>query len=436
MALASFVAALLGQLAYATQSSDQATESTPATRILLVDLDDVGHATVKSARTPTLDGLTRTGRHFTTLVTAPTCSPSRAMLNTGARCSHPNVLLGRVIRAKYKGSQAYSLPTEPLVPLAKLVAQSGRRTAKIGKWHLAQDSELAHPGACGWQEYTGVFSNLKVGKSTYTSYTRTAGGKAAPADGPYLTTQETDDAIDAVKRGVDLVSLSYHAPHKPWHRPPATLVSKESQAIPADAPLVETELAALMLEACDRELGRLLEAAETAGYVVFVFGDNGGQDSTREVGGKGTFLDSGIVVPMWAKGPGIQPGVDESIVSMVDFYATVAELFGIERAPATQGPHSISFAGALKGEPGAREWAYAEIFTVLGEDPRKRMNIQWQRAVRGKRFKLFENRGGRHTALFDLDADPFEQRNLLDSKPLAPEALAAFNEYRGILAGI
>lgn len=404
-------------------------------RILLVDLDDVGHDTVASAHTPTLDELTETGRFYPTLVTAPTCSPSRAMFNTGARCSHPGVLFGRVIRAKYKGKQAYKLPSEPLIPLAKLVADSGRKTAKIGKWHLAQATETDHPHECGWQEYRGVMPNLKVGKSSYHSFSQTVNGATETSEGRYLTTVETDDAIDALRRGVDLVSVSYHAPHKPWHRPPAELLGEKSRAIPMDANLAEPDLTSLMLEACDHELGRLIAEAEKAGYLVFVFGDNGGQDTTREIGGKGSFLDSGIVVPLWVKGPGVAPGVDQSVVSMVDFYGTVAELFGIERSRKTQGPHSVSFARTLGGEePHAREWAYCEIFTVFGEDPRRRMDIQWMRAIRGPRYKLFENRGARHMTFVDLEADPDEQRNLLDHEPLRHDVRMVLLEYQKILS--
>lgn len=413
----------------------------PKTKILLVDLDDVGHAAVAAARTPTLDALRKSGRYYPTLVTAPTCSPSRAMLQTGAWCSHPDVLVGRVLRNKYKGSQAYALPVRPLQPLATFVASSGRTTAKVGKWHLSQASEVSHPIECGWQSYQGVISNLLIATDTYESFPKVTDGKTERLEGRYITSDETDDAIAAIGNNVDLVSLSYHAPHKPWHVPPAKLleprldVAGQPMEIQGDG-LSDEQLTLLMLEACDHELARVLAAAESHGYTVFVFGDNGGQNSRDETGGKGTFLDTGIVVPLWVTGPGVLPGEDSALVSMVDFYATIAELLGIERDPKSQGPHSQSFAASLSGGPTTRWYAYSEIFDKLGEDPRSRMNIQWQRAVRTGRYKLFQNRGAGYYTFVDLEADPGEEVNLLESLPLAPAAKTAYDALFKVLASI
>ncbi|WP_419191358.1 sulfatase [Saltatorellus ferox] len=431
-----------GQRAEASEDAPAEAGDDRPTKVLLIDLDDVGHGMIAEARTPTLDGLAARGRFYTTLVTAPTCSPSRAMLQTGAWCSDPNVLLGRVLRNKYKGSQAYELPTKPLQTLASFVAASGRSTAKVGKWHLSQASATAHPNECGWQSYRGVISNLIVASDTYESYPKVVDGKEQRLEGRYITSDETDDAIAAVEQGVDLVSVSYHAPHKPWHVPPAELLAPrfdgEGKPLEISAEgLSNEEMTLLMLEACDHELGRLLEAAEARGYTVFVFGDNGGQNSREEEGGKGTFLESGIVVPMWAVGPGIEPGVDRSLLSMVDFYATIAELFGLERDPKTQGPDSFSFARTFGGEMiGPRYWAYSETFDVLGEDPRKRISIQWQRAVRGRRYKLFQNRGAGFFTLVDLEEDPEEKVNLLDKLPLSGEADEAHKALLQILYSI
>ncbi|MEM6569136.1 MAG: sulfatase-like hydrolase/transferase [Planctomycetota bacterium] len=375
--------------------------------VLVVDIDDVGSELAREARTETLDWIAENGRVFTSFVASPVCSPSRAMFQTGAYPSHPDLLLGQVVTVDAE----YEMPTGPLVPLGTLVSDAGLRTAKIGKWHLAPGSAIDHPARCGWQRYVGVPGNVFGEGNGYTSYEKVTGGEAARVEGRYLTTDETDDAIAAVREGFDLVSVSYHAPHKPYHVPPEGLHGVEP---------IESfrDHARAMLEACDRELGRLVRAALERDYVVLVFSDNGTGRLAK--GQKGTMLDGGIVVPMWAIGPGVAPGVDASPVSVVDLYATIAELLGVETGGPTRGPHSISFARTLAGERGTRRFTYSETFRGLGEDPRT-SGKPWNRALRGTRFKL-EIRGKaskRKMLLFDLQADPTERTNLISAASLA-----------------
>ena len=64
------------------------------------------------------------------------------------------------------------------------------------------------------------------------------------------------------------------------------------------------------------------------------------------------------------------------------------------------------------------------------------MNIQWQRAVRTGRYKLFQNRGAGYYTFVDLEADPGEEVNLLESLPLAPAAKTAYDALFKVLASI
>ena len=140
--------------------------------------------------------------------------------------------------------------------------------------------------------------------------------------------------------GYDLISLSYHAPHQPFHNPPPSLHT-------FSLPLVgERRQAQAALQAVDTELARLTPLALALGYTVIIYSDNG---LAGTLGGlKGTVYEGGVRTMLWAIGPGVLPGVDNSLIEVVDLYATVLEILGVSQGP-MDGPDSESFAPLLQG---------------------------------------------------------------------------------------
>ncbi len=386
-------------------------------RVLLIDLDDVGYDLLADSPTPNLDAIAARGRFYSAFTANPLCAPTRAVLHTGAYASHPDLLFG----ANPIGSQLYRLPIAPLVPLPAALEAAGVSTAKIGKWHLATRNFPTHPQDVGYSEYAGAITNLAETNGSYTAYLKVVNGVESFVIGRYLTTDETDDAILRVQAGVRFVSVSYHAPHSPWHTPPSALHSI--------APILDNrDRARAMLEACDRELGRLVQAALARDYTVIIFSDNG---TAQPIGGfKGTLLDGGIRVPLWAIGPGVEQGLDETPIGVVDLYATICEIFGVGAGPPHRGPHSRSFLRSLGGFPRARRWTYSERFRFLGADPRL-APANWQRAVRGERWKLTQLPAGE--SFFDLELDPLEQNNLLLAPSLPLGAQPVLDHFRLVL---
>jgi arylsulfatase B len=399
----------------------------PGRRVLLVDIDDVGWDLVDSTPTPTLDGLTASGRRFTRFHSSPLCSPTRARGLLGAYGSRPELGIGTIIRREAK----YALPLEPFVPLPRLLVQAGRSTAKVGKWHLAPDPLVDHPQRAGFEHYSGVMGNATgiTGGENYFSFRKVVDGKARRVRQRYLTSDETDDALRFVGQGVDFVWISYHAVHKPFHQPPSGLFA-------VGHPLQgDRDHVGAMLMALDHELGRLLEGALEAGYTVLVVSDNG---SPEEIdGGKGQLTQAGVIVPAWAVGPGIEPGEERALVDWVDLYATVAELLEVPCSEANQGPDSISFAPLLFGRQRAREraWLYADRWKPNGRDPRDLGERKlWARALRDERWTLIVDEGERGRRFYDRATDPEEAHDLLTEELSAPaaEAYARLRSRLGI----
>ena len=386
-------------------------------RVLLVDVDDVGYDLLEEAETPTLDRLSREGRRFTRFHSSPLCSPTRGRGLLGAYGSRPELLLGTIIRRE----SHYTLPLDAFVPLPRLLAAHGKSAVKVGKWHLCPDADLTHPIRAGFVHYAGVIGNPSGGSGgdNFFNFPKVVDGEEERVRQSYLTTEETNDAIRFVRGHHDLVWLSYHAVHKPFHQPPAGLFSS-SRPLQDDRDHVLA-----MLSALDHELGRLLEVALAEGYTVLVMSDNG---SPEEVdGGKGQLSPAGVVVPAWAIGPGVEPGEDGSPIDWVDLYATVAGLLDVPVDPAREGPDSISFAHRLRGEDGpGRRYLYSDRWKPNGKDPRSLTGGRlWARCLRDERWTLLVDEGGPGHRLYDRSQDQDETVDLLEME-LSGVARAAY----------
>jgi arylsulfatase A-like enzyme len=390
-----------------------------AQRVLVVDLDDLGYDLLESTPTPVLDRIAREGRAFTNLYSCPVCSPSRARMNLGLYGMRPASLVAKTVEQDGE----FAMPVAPHTTLAQVVSDAERRTAKVGKWHLAPTADVEHVRRAGWQRYVGLQANTRTAGDTYFEWDQVEDGQTTHVTGRYLTSAETDLALAFVREGVELVSVSYHAIHAPFHVPPRELYT-------GPEPDYDVGRARAMLQALDHELGRLLDEALAGDYTVLVLSDNG---SPQPVGGfKTTLWEGGIRVPCFAIGRGVAPGVDPSLVDWVDVYATALELLGVA-VPAGRAADSVSFAPALAGAPGARRWNYSERWPTNGLDPRAPGNeTYWRRAARGPRYKLLRNQDGLGDKLFDLERDPAEQTNLLLGE-LGEEQATAYRHLREVL---
>jgi arylsulfatase len=103
------------------------------------------------------------------------------------------------------------------------------------------------------------------------------------------------------------------------------------------------------------ELMKELEAQDIADRTYFIYCADNGRPLPRC---KTYLYDSGIKTPLLIVGPGVPPGRTGSLVSSIDFSATILELAGLEKPASVQG---VSFAPVLR-DPSAtvREVAFAE----------------------------------------------------------------------------
>ncbi|MEJ8857513.1 arylsulfatase [Variovorax robiniae] len=149
MLAAVFTAAQCAAMAAGPDASTGSTARRP--NILLIVADDLGYSDLGSfgseIATPNLDALAKDGMRMTSFYASPFCSPTRAMLMTGA----DNHQVGFGSMAELLTPQQRSRPgyegflTDRAVPFPALLKDAGYHTYMAGKWHLGVKEEHAPP---------------------------------------------------------------------------------------------------------------------------------------------------------------------------------------------------------------------------------------------------------------------------------------------------
>jgi|MEHZ01.5.fsa_nt_MEHZ011397388.1_15 arylsulfatase A-like enzyme len=317
--------------------------------------------------TPTISQLAADGVIFQNAWATPACSTTRAAILTGKHGVNSGVI-----------SVPGNLNEDDEIIyeyLANNAATSNYASAYIGKWHLnsALIGEESNPVGNGIPYYAGSLANLTVDDGDYTNWELTEDS----TDTDISTTISTEYNTSVLTRlaenwiaGQDspwFLTLAYAAPHSPIHLPDSSLHTRD---ITDCSDSRECFLA--MIEAMDTEIGNLLDTLsqeERDNTVIIFVGDNGTGNGQRDqvvfTNGqvKGSLFEGGLRVPMVVSGAGVSRAdvVENSLITVTDMYATIAELAG---ADITSIYDSISFAGYLSSVDGdTREHAYSDYFS-------------------------------------------------------------------------
>ncbi|MDB5704527.1 MAG: arylsulfatase [Sphingomonas bacterium] len=169
-------------------SGGAAEKKRPNVVILLAD--DWGYSDIGSfgseIRTPNIDALAKAGVRFSDFHVAGSCSPTRAMLQTGI--GNHRAGLGNMpetIPPEHVGKPGYdTVLNDRVVTMASLFRYSGYRTYLTGKWHLGKTADKL-PTARG---YDHAFSLADAGADNF---------EQRPIEGLYDTADWTEDGRPA-----------------------------------------------------------------------------------------------------------------------------------------------------------------------------------------------------------------------------------------------
>jgi len=391
--------------------------------ILLIIADDMGLETSRcynvgsqQAKMPYLEQLCASGRVYEKFYVAPVCSPTRATLMTGKYGFRTGV--GSAVSPDNPNGLS-----DKEVSLFDILNDAGYASNIIGKWHLASPDEgLDHPKRLGVSDFYGLYSG---GTKSYTQMRIVENERRKQVTG-YATSVFTDKAISWVNNQQKpwFLWLAFNAPHTPFHAPPENLHSYGKLSTEKrDMRRNRITYYNAALQALDTEIGRLLRSMsqETRENTILMFmGDNGSPNQiAKDVygarGAKGGIYEGGTHVPLIVAGKGITKGRSADLINSTDLYATIANIAGAK----SQAIDSISFNATFHGGKNERKFVYVEHFA--NSAPKGKGSHGW--AIRDSRYKLVAQKG-KAKALFDLENDPFETKNLLQQDVKEAKAVA------------
>lgn len=426
--------------------------------------------------TPNIDSIGREGVDFTNGYAGnATCAPSRAAIMTGryptrfgfeftpapvgfAKLVGTEAEPDSIVKPKFFGDRVKDMPPGSTAPsptavntlsvpasevtIAELLKTRGYHTIHLGKWHLG-GAEGSRPEGQGFDESLGFIAggsmhlpekapdvvNVKqpwdpIDRFLWPNlpYQVQYNNSAMFAPKGYMTDYLTDEAVSAIKANKNRPFFMYYAPNA--IHTPLQATKADYDALPQikDHRL---RVYAAMVRNLDRNVGRVLQTLKDEGLddntLVIFTSDNGGAgyvglpEINRPYRGfKSTFFQGGIRAPFFMRWPGkIAPGSRyANPVSHIDIFATAAGAAGAA-VPKDRVIDGVDLTPYLQGKATGRPhqtlfWRSGQYSTVLDGD--------WKLQVNGARDKVW---------LYDLAADPTEQRDLSKTMPDKVTALKA-----------
>lgn len=284
------------------------------------DLGCYGHPRFK---TPRIDRLAAEGVRLTQCNTpCPYCAPTRAALLTGRYPSRCDMLHNPAPDAGPK-ADVIALPRNEAT-LAEVLRASGYATGMVGKWHLGHKPG-ALPTERGFDEYFGILYSNDMRPVQVWDGTKVVEDPARQAT---LTERYTRRAVDFIERKKTepfFLYLAHAMPHKP-------LAASEKFYRKSGAGLYGDAMAEL-----DASVGAVVDALQAAGLdddtLIIFTSDNGpwfGGSTGGLRGMKASTYEGGSRVPCIARRPGVIPAgkVSSQLTATMDLFATIVAATG------------------------------------------------------------------------------------------------------------
>ena len=427
--------------------------------IVLVMCDDLGWGDVgfnggQTIHTPHLDEMSHHSLRFTRFYAqAPVCSPTRGSVITGR---HP-----------YR----YGIPfansghmRPPELTLAELLREIGYVTGHFGKWHLGtltktvvdanrggRAKNIEHYAPPQHHGFDVCFSTeskvptfdpmLKPAKNAGSAWDSIADRSESAPYGTYYWNERGERVTDnldgdnsrvIMDRAVPFIEKAvanqqpfftivwFHTPHLP------VVAGPKHRAMYAEVDDVRARNYYGCVTAMDEQVGRLRDTLARIGVaentLITFCSDNGPEGNSSSPGSAGPFrgrkrslYEGGVRVPGLIEWPGRLPAGKETDFPAVtsDYLPTILEILGIE-LPDDRPIDGVSL---------------VPVFSDLAMERSQPIGFESRDMVAfsDNRYKIFKDKSDQWE-LYDLLADPGEQRDLAGKHPDIVRAMAAAAE--------
>lgn len=425
--------------------------------IILLLADDLGYGDLScfgspAVKTPHLDRLAKEGTRFTRFYAgSAVCSPTRASVLTGRYPLRFGITRHFNDRTQY-------LP-ETATTVAELLQGGGYATAHVGKWHLGglhvdkkgnRRDDQPGPRQHGFEFYQTQIEQqpLRGAMGRNRTLFRQGGtvlirnDKAVGKDDPYYSKHFTDAngdfAVDQIETfaAADkpfFLNIWWLVPHKPYEPAPEPHWSNTN----VDDISEDQHRFRSMVQHMDAKVGQILKKLDElkiADNTLVLFTSDNGAAYEGFIGdlkgGKTDLHDGGLRVPMIVRWPAaISAGQTSGAFGHTnDLLPTFCEAAGV-KLTTDLSIDGLSLLPHMKGERPSRDKTRGAVFWQL--DLYKNIQRHYPKpkpyatevAMRGE-WKLLALHG-KPVELFDIEADPNEQRNVIEDYPEQAASLTA-----------
>jgi len=431
----------------------------PNILFILVDdlgINDLGYTGSNYYETPNIDSLASKSFSFTQgYATSRVCSPSRASIITGKFTARHGITdwIGAKTGTNWRSHNKHDklLPADYVeklpkddITLAEILKANGYQTFFAGKWHLGDVG--SHPEDHGFDINIGGFESGSPRGGYFSPYKNPK--MKDGSNGENLTIRlanETSKFMQKSKEQPFFAFLYFYAVHGPietsqekWekyqNKAEKLGIKKTGFVMEKKLPIRQEQdnpIYAGLVESTDDAVGIVMNALKKAGLdnntIVIFTSDNGGVSSGDSFstsnlpfkGGKGYQYEGSVREPYLITIPWLSSSKKEISypVTGADFYPTILDFANIKLLP-NQHQDGVSLRPLIENNATLSErslfWHYPH-YGNQGGDPSS--------IIRKGKWKLIHYYEDNSNELYNLDKDPFEQKNVAAEFPRISENL-------------
>lgn len=431
--------------------------------VIIIMADDQGYGDLgitgnPHIKTPVIDKFASENIRFNNFYVSPVCAPTRSSLMTG------RFSLRTGVRDTYNGG-ATMATTE--VTIAEMLKQANYKSGIFGKWHLG-DNYPSRPNDQGFDEsvihlsggmgQVGDITTYYKNDKSYFDPILWHNGKTEAYEG-YCSDIFTTQAIRFIEQNRQkpfFCYLAFNAPHTPLQVPDKYYqmykdIDPSSGFENDDRPFVkmsennkeDARKVYAMVTNIDDNVGKLLQKLDDlniAENTLVIFMTDNGPQQTRYVAGmrgrKGSVFRGGVRVPFYMRLPSLFEGEKdiETTAAHIDILPTLSEICNVD-LPANRKIDGKSLIPLIQDKP--IDWANRSLFFYWTRRyPELYNNIALQKGTYKLVGQTDYNAAIEDFELFDINADPYEQNNIvLKNKSVANDLKSELDLYYKELIG-